>query len=101
MTIVLCFATTGVLCLSSISFVSAAGFRNYVGSSGAQFLKLPVSARAIGMGEAYGSVAEGAEAIYWNPAGLGREEGKSVSVMHAVYFQNIYYDFVSYAQKMG
>lgn len=70
-----------------------------VGTSGAQFLKLPVNARAIGMGEAYSAVADGADAIYWNPAGLGRLEGKSISFMHAVYLQNIFYDFASYAQS--
>lgn len=87
--------------LSFIPRVFAGSPRDDVGTSGAQFLKLPVNARAIAMGEAYSAVADGSDAIYWNPSGLGRIEGKALSVMHAVYFQDSFYDFASYAQKMG
>jgi hypothetical protein len=41
-----------------------------VGSSAAQFLQIGAGARSLGMGEAYTAVAEGADAAYWNPAGL-------------------------------
>jgi hypothetical protein len=41
-----------------------------VGTFGAQFLKIGVSARASGMGSAYTAVADDATAIYWNPAGM-------------------------------
>lgn len=50
---------------------ATAGLNN-TGVSGASFLQLGAGARALGMGEAFGSVAEGAEAIYWNPAGLAQ-----------------------------
>jgi hypothetical protein len=78
-----------------------AAFRKSVGTSGAQFLKLGVNARAIAMGEAYGAVVDGSDAIYWNPAGLERVKKGSLSLMHAVYLDNIYYDFASYAQRAG
>jgi hypothetical protein len=35
------------------------------------FLRLPIGARAAGMGEAFVAVADDATATYWNPAGLG------------------------------
>ncbi len=41
-----------------------------VGTYAAPFLKIGVSARAVGMGSAYTAVADGATAIYWNPAGI-------------------------------
>ena len=41
-----------------------------VGTSGAQFLKIPVGARAIGMGGAYVSNTNDASALFWNPAGI-------------------------------
>ena len=41
-----------------------------VGTSGAQFLKIPVGPRAIGMGGAYVSNANDASAMFWNPAGI-------------------------------
>ncbi len=95
--------TAGCLLLALCCDLEAAsGFRKKsVGTSGAQFLKLGVNARAIGMGEAYSAVADGSDAIYWNPAGLGRIENKSLSFMHASYLQNIFYDFTSYAQRVG
>ncbi|MCB4757374.1 MAG: PorV/PorQ family protein [Elusimicrobia bacterium] len=93
------------ICLSFYLFTFlpdvSADFRKSVGTSGAQFLKLGVNARAIAMGEAYSAVTDGADAIYWNPAGLYRIENKSFSLMHAVYLQNIYFDFASYAQRIG
>ena len=75
--------------------------RRLVGTSGAKFLQLPVNARAIALGEAYSALTDGADSLYWNPAGLGRIENKSFSLMHAVYLQDTFYDYASYAQKMG
>ena len=42
-------------------------------SSAAQFLKLGFGARALGMGEAFVSVADDGAALYYNPAGLEGE----------------------------
>ncbi|MCK4301980.1 MAG: PorV/PorQ family protein [candidate division Zixibacteria bacterium] len=48
-----------------------------VGTTGAQFLELGVSARAMGMAEAFAATANDISAVYYNPAGLtslfGRE----------------------------
>lgn len=48
------------------------------GTSAAQFLKIGIGARAIGMGESYIAVANDAEALYWNPAGLVLSDNHSV-----------------------
>jgi len=71
------------------------------GTTTGQFLKLGVGARAIGMGEAYSAVANEPTAIYWNPAGLATVSEHMVQMMHAVWFESIYYDFFSYAQPVG
>jgi hypothetical protein len=43
-----------------------------VGTTSAEFLRLGAGARSLGMGEAYTAVADGADALYWNPGGLAR-----------------------------
>lgn len=47
-----------------------------VGTAGAQFLELGVSARAAAMGDAFVSLANDATALYYNPAGLTQLSGK-------------------------
>lgn len=47
-----------------------------VGTTGAQFLELGVSARAMAMAEAFTAVASDVSAVYYNPAGLTSLWGK-------------------------
>jgi hypothetical protein len=58
-------------------------------------------ARAAAMGEAFGAVADDATAVYWNPAGLGRVRNGSLSVMHALWLEDVAYDWLSYAHPLG
>ena len=51
-----------------------------VGTYAAQFLKIGISARAVGMGSAYTAVADDASSIYWNPAGMVSETRTQVSL---------------------
>jgi hypothetical protein len=58
-----------LLLIPSFAFGSTKPFEK-VGTFAAQFLKIGVSARAAGMGNAYTAVANDATSIYWNPAGM-------------------------------
>ena len=49
-----------------------------VGTSSAQFLKIGVGPRAVAMGEAYIAVANDAEALYYNPAGIAQFKNNEV-----------------------
>lgn len=71
------------------------------GTSAAQFLKMSVSARGSGLGEAYSTVADGADGLYWNPAGLGFLKYKAVSLMRAQYLENFNYNFAAYAHPLA
>ncbi len=68
-----------------------------VGTAGAQFLELGVSARAIGMGEAFLSISDDASAVYYNPAGLTQLIDKQALFTHVSYPADINYEFAALA----
>lgn len=70
------------------------------GTTTAQFLKLGADARAAGMAQAARALAEDATAVYWNPAGLAGLQRRHATVTHAVYLQDVFYDFMAYAQPV-
>jgi len=60
-----------------------------VGTSAAQFLKIGIGARALGMGEAFVAVANDAEALYWNPAGIAQFGKNSVLFSHTQWLVDV------------
>ncbi len=64
-----------------------------VGTTVAQFLKIDVSARSIGMGGSFVAVANDASAIYINPAGLARVSGYQAMFTHTEWIAGTKYDF--------
>lgn len=67
---------------------------NKVGTAGAAFLRIPVGAQAIGMGNAYVSMMNDASGLYWNPAVISSVKEKTLLVDHALWLPGIYFDFV-------
>ena len=93
------FVLLTLICqLSIINFCSAGG----VGTTSAAFLKIGVGARNIAMGET-GAASEDVNSVYWNPAGLNSLKSKEVSLMHAVWLQDINFEHaaVGYPTKYG
>ncbi|HAH05930.1 MAG TPA: hypothetical protein DCM05_05260 [Elusimicrobia bacterium] len=78
----------------------AAAFTSNPAGSTAQFLRLGVGARALGMGEAFGPVAEGAEALYWNPAGLARTDAPDAAYSHMELLRFFHHDHLAYAHPV-
>ena len=60
-----------------------------VGTAAAQFLKIGVGARSMGMGESYVAIANDAEALYWNPAGISQFDGQTVFFAHTQWVVDI------------
>jgi len=91
------------LALMAVSFVAAQSFAAFssagVGTTGAQFLKIGIGARAVAMGEAQAAIANDVNALYWNPAGLNYMQGREGSLMHCSWFDDIAYDNISYGQE--
>lgn len=91
------FAAVAVLVLLSLPLSSeAAQVFEKVGTLGGQSLKIGVGARAAGMGEAYVAIADDATAVYWNPAGIARLSGQSISINHTAWPANVLFDQAAY-----
>jgi hypothetical protein len=67
-----------------------------VGTFGAQFLKIGVSARATALGSAYTAVADNAEAVYWNPAGIVTVRGSELSLHQTQWPADIQLSYAAY-----
>jgi len=87
----------GVVMLILLVFPEWVWGQAKVGTAGAQFLELGVSARAIGMGEAFLSICDDASAVYYNPAGLTQLMEREALFTHVSYPAEINYDFVALA----
>ncbi len=64
-----------------------------VGTTGAQFLELGVSARAMGMAEAFAAVSNDISAVYYNPAGLTSLLGKELMTTYIAMPADVSYAF--------
>ncbi|MCH7573880.1 MAG: PorV/PorQ family protein [Candidatus Marinimicrobia bacterium] len=62
----------GALLVLCLSLPLHAQQTSNAGTSAAAFLEIGVGARAMGMGQAFVSLAQDATAMYWNPAGISR-----------------------------
>jgi hypothetical protein len=82
-----CFTATGFAQL----FPDLGGQRN--GTAAAQFLKIGVGARSLGMGEAYTAISNDAEALYWNPAGMVLNNKNSVILSRVDWLVDVKLDF--------
>ena len=72
-----------------------------VGTTSFQFLKVMPTARATAMGDAYATLAEGAEALFWNPAGVAASGAHEISVTHIPYLVDTRVSSLGYAFRAG
>ncbi len=71
-----------ILPFLAISVFVSTTFSQKVGSTSMQFLKVMPCARATALGEAYSVLASGAEAVFWNPAGVALIDNSEVSLTY-------------------
>ncbi len=68
-----------------------------IGGAAVVFLMIEPDSRAAGMGNAGVALADNANATFWNPAGLGFQEGASVGITHSNWLPefnaNLYYEY--------
>ncbi len=78
--------------LCAVSLAAANG-----GETTATFLTLGVGGRPSAMGESYAGLAEGVNALGYNPAGVANLEAPEVSAMHAEWLEDLRYEYVAFA----
>ncbi len=87
-----------MLCLAAAQLPAQS---KYAGES----FSVGVGARGLGMGSAYHTLAAGAEALYWNPAGLARTEGarlNSAVFMHSERFGgDVSYNYLGWSRALA
>jgi len=71
------------------------------GESAVPFLLIAPNARADGMGEAGGALADDASAAHWNPAGLAFQTGQEASLTHSNWLpgfglSDLFYEYLAY-----
>ncbi|ACC98762.1 hypothetical protein Emin_1212 [Elusimicrobium minutum Pei191] len=89
-----------VLCASGL-YAQSGGYKG-AGTSASAFLKLPFgSPRAQALGNAYVSLADGADSLFWNPAGISTATSREVHLSYLDWLQGYKARTLSYIQPMG
>lgn len=84
-------------CAVLVQFPGTSYGQAKVGTAGAKFLDIGVSARAMGMAEAYMAIANDVSAIYYNPAGLTQMFSREAMFTHIDYPAGITHEFAAVA----
>lgn len=71
------------------------------GTTAAQFLKIGVGSRALGMGGAFVASANDVSAVYWNPAGIALIDDREASFNHIDWLMDVVYDHAAFAMNFG
>lgn len=92
-----------ILCLTVIKpgFGQIGSTLNKTGTTSAQFLKIGVGPRAVGMGGAFTAVADDINSIYWNPAGLARMNSKEAYFNHVDWITDVNLDYAGYGMDIS
>lgn len=70
------------------------------GTKNGNFLKIATDARGVALGDSVVTLAEGADALRWNPAGLATLQNKEFSGTHVEYYQDVQIENAAFAYPM-
>jgi len=86
---------TAILLIFCFTLDEAAGKEvKKVGTSAAAFLRIPVGARAAGMGSAVVAAAADPSAMFWNPGGLARINNFALMVDHSPWLPGLDFNYI-------
>lgn len=94
-----------ILCLLGavllLSSQALAGSSDRMGTAGAQELRIPVGSRAVSLGGAVIADVSGAEAMYWNPAGMSAINKTEAVFSHMEYIADIKLNYFAAMTHLG
>ena len=85
----------------AILLFSSNALSQKVGSTSMQFLKVMPCARATAMGDAYSVLASGAEAVFWNPAGVALADKRELSMTYLKWIFDTQQGALSFSAPLG
>lgn len=89
------------LILSSASIAQIGTSLTKTGTTAAQFLKIGVGSRALGMGGAFVASPFDVSAVYWNPAGLALIQNREVSFNHIDWLLDVKFDHAAFGMNLS
>jgi hypothetical protein len=92
-----------ILCVAGLLVTSAGPVyaqNPNIGTSGAQFLKIPVGGRASAMGGAFVSNANDVSSIFWNPAGIVSVKSSGLLFAHSEWWATIQLNHAAFVQSL-
>lgn len=72
-----------------------------VGTTAANFLTVPVGARATGMGGTFVAVANDVSTVFWNPAGLSWIQRNELNISYSEWLVNTKHNWIAFGLKLG
>ena len=87
----------GLLILGLLLAGAGRAFAGNGGGDPFDFLFIDAGARSVGMGGAYTALANDANALQYNPGGLGMEKSYEATFMHNVHIEGVSQDYVAVA----
>jgi hypothetical protein len=91
---------TIVLLCMFIGHASAQDFTK-AGTAAAQFLKIPVGAKAVSMSGTFTSISDDISTLYWNPAGAVSLQQFEIGVTHNSWIAGINHNYLGVALPLG
>ena len=90
-----------VIALAVLILPSLAYGQAKVGTAGAQFLEIGVSARSIALGDAVIANIDDASALYYNPAAIAEFDRYKAMFTHIQYVADINYEFAAIIKHLN
>ena len=96
------FLITACLLFAGLIHAQIGGAQlNKSGTTAAQFLKIGVGPRAIGMGGAFTALADDINSMYWNPAGLAKMYSREAYFNHVDWISDVNLDYAGFAMDIS